>query len=186
MKTILIVLLLFSLTLCGCTHHIAPENNKGFQRTTELNHIAGTYKNFGDPKGSLSNILWGDEVSHGDIDLIQVSVSGKHVVVNAIKNGCVFYVKEYVEGRDFVIKGGRITLNRDIAILSRGPGDPLAGPSIYTIELGLDTEGHGKYQSREYLAGLMFMMIPVAGSDTTDIRFSRVEENKKYVQCAEP
>lgn len=180
-----IILLLF-LTLWGCSRHIAPENNKDFQRSTELSHIAGTYKNFGDPTGSLSNILWGDEVPHGGIELIQVSVYGKHVVVNAIKNECVFYSQEYIEGKDFKIKQGKITLNKDVAILSRGAGDPLAGPSIHTIELGLDTEGHGKYQSREYLAGLIFMMVPVAGSDTTDIRFTRVKVNKRYDLCKEP
>jgi len=185
-KTVPVSILLIFVALLGCSSHVAPENNKEFKRLTDLSSLAGTYKNLGDPKGLLSNILWGDEVPHGGINLIQVLVTGKQVVVSAIKNECVFYRREYTEDQDFEIKNGKIILNRTFAVISRGGGDPLAGPSIHTIELGLDTEGHGKYQSREYLAGLIFLMVPVAGSDTTDIRFTRVSEDKIYNLCAEP
>ena len=186
MKKIIIVSLLFLfLIFFGCSYHKEPENNQEFQKETKLSHLAGIYYNLGDPKGFLSEILWGNLVPHEDVELVHVSVSGKQVVVSAIKNGCIFYTMRYVEGQDFQINDGKITLSKNMAVISRGAGDPLVGPSSYTVELGLDTEGHGKYQSREYLAGLVFWLVPVAASETRDVRFSRYKENKLFDHCAE-
>jgi len=188
-QTLIVMLLIF---LNGCAFHSEPKNNQEFYQISQLSELAGVYKNKGDPSGYLSAIIWGcsklninPAVSHADIEFIEVLSTENSLIVRAIKNGCAIYEKSYILGRDFKISGGKIIIHRDAFLLSRGAGDVLAGPSYEQITLGLDTGKHGKYRRSDYAAGLVFLLLPVAFSETDDTRFDRVSDKpREYKACS--
>ncbi|MHB8621786.1 MAG: hypothetical protein ACYDBA_00280 [Sulfuricaulis sp.] len=120
---------------------------------------------------------------HNEIELMQVMVFDQTVSVNAIQNGCIIFTKKYVVGRDFDISGGKITIHQEVHMLPERTGDPRVGPSIEKIELGLDTNGNGKWREGTYFAGLIFLFAPVEISDVHNVKFERIEGNKVYSQC---
>ncbi|WP_372522708.1 hypothetical protein [Sulfuricaulis sp.] len=183
MKPRVLAVMLF-IFLNGCAFHSEPKDNQEFYKISQLSELAGVYKNKGDPSGYLSAIIWGytklninPEVSHVDIEFIEVLSTENSLIVKAIKNGCAIYEKPYILGRDFNISGGKIIIHRDAFLLSRGAGDVLAGPSYEQITLGLDTGKHGKYRRSDYAAGLVFLLLPIAFSETNDTRFERVNDS---------
>ncbi|MHB8696658.1 MAG: hypothetical protein ACYC9J_01295 [Sulfuricaulis sp.] len=117
------------------------------------------------------------------IELIQVSVADPVVVVNAIKDECIVYKKKYVIGRDFNLTGGKIVFIKEWHALSEGAGDPIVGPRLEKIELGLDTKGNGKSQDKGYIAGLVFMLVPFADYNVDNTRFVRIDSNRVYSDC---
>lgn|GEM_PF-1281281 len=173
---------------CGCVFHAGPENNAEFYQISQLSELEGVYKNEGNPSGFLSQKIWPDitkvfpdikevktfETGHEDIEFIEVITRNNSLVVKAIRNGCSIYEETFILGRDFKISNGKIVIHKETHLLSRGPGDVLAGPSYEDITIGIDVGKHGKSRSRSYAAGLIFMIMPVAGSDTIDIRYERV------------
>jgi len=182
MKIQILAVMLF-ISLYGCAFHSEPEDNQDFYQISRTSELAGVYKNTGDPSGYLSEIIWGHtklnitpEVSHADIEFIEVISEDNSLIVKAIKNGCVIYEKPYIYGQDFKISDGKIIIHRDTFLLSRGPGDVLAGPSYEQVTLGLDTAKHGKYRRSDYAAGLVLLLFPVAFSETSDTRFERVND----------
>ena len=186
-KTI-IVLTIF--LIAGCAFHSEPEGNQEFHQISQLPELAGVYKNKGNPSGYLSWIIWPDikqirpdikeiinaDTGHEDIEFIEVIPKDNSLIVKAISNGCSIYDKTYILDRDFKISDGKIVIHREAHLLTRGGGDVLLGPSYEDITLGLDTGKHGKSRSSGYGAGLVFMMVPVAISDISDIRYERVSD----------
>lgn len=193
MKLQALAVMLF-MFLNGCAFHSEPKDNQEFYQISQISELAGVYKNKGDPSGYLSEIIFGytnlntsPEVSHADIEFIEVLSTTNSLHVKAIKNGCTIYEKPYILGRDFNISGGKITLSKDAFLLSRGAGDVLAGPSYEKITLGLDTGGHGKYRKSDYAAGLVFLLLPIAFSATDDSRFERVNDRPPgFKACGNP
>lgn len=54
------------------------------------------------------------------------------------------------------------------------------------IVLGIDDVQHGKSRRSGYAAGLVFMIFPVAFSDTSDVRYERVSEKPhEFKNCDE-
>jgi hypothetical protein len=188
LQALAVMLLIF---LSGCAYHSAPKDNQEFYQLSQISELAGVYKNKGDPSGYLSAIIWGDiklninpEVSHADIEFIEVMPAENSLIVKAIKSGCAIYEKPYILGKNFKISGGRIIIHRDVFLLSRGAGDVLAGPSYEQITLGLDTGKHGKYRRSDYAAGLVLLLLPIAFSETNDTRFERVNERPpRFKSC---
>ena len=184
-------LVLILLLLGGCVFHSAPKNNQDFYHVTQLAEFEGVYKNKGDPKGFLSLIIWGDTgpnfnpvVPHQDVEFIEVLSTENSLTAKAIQNGCAIYEKSYVIGRDFEINDGKIAIHRDLSLLTRGSGDVLVGPSYEKITLGLDAGKNGKSRDSAYAAGMVFLLFPVAVSDTSDIRFERVADKPHgYKAC---
>jgi hypothetical protein len=177
----LAIILLISLN--ACAFHSEPKDNQEFSQITQISELAGVYKNKGDPSGYLSGIIWNNikliikpEVSHEDIEYIEVSSTENSLIVKAIKNGCAIYEKHYILGRDFKLSGGKIIIHRDASLLTRGGGDVLLGPSYEEITLGLDAAKQGKYRNSGYAAGLVFALFPIAFSDIHDTRFERVND----------
>ena len=175
------VVLLFIL-LNGCAFHSGPKGNQDFYQISQMSELAGVYKNRGDPAGFLSEIILGNikpnidpETNHEDIEFIEVVSAENSLTVRAIKGGCMIYEKPYVIERDFKIEDGRIILHRDVFLLTRGAQDVMLGPSSEQITLGLDAGKHGKWRRLDYMAGLVYLVFPVAGSITSDIRFERVK-----------
>jgi hypothetical protein len=91
-----------------------------------------------------------------------------------IKDGCVAYEKSYVIGRDVEFEDEKLLLHQKSHVLSRGADDVLFGPSYEKAVFGLDTKKNGKLRISGYGAGLVLMLIPMASSEQTDIRFERV------------
>ncbi len=82
------------------------------------------------------------------------------------------------------MENGRIILGRDVHLLSRGSGDVIVGPSHETVSLGLDAGGNGKFRESGSVAGLVFLFLPMAVSDTKDVKFQRVADKPQgYKAC---
>lgn len=174
----------------GCTLHSGPEDNLEFHQISQLSELAGVYKNKGNPSGYLSWIIWPDiekitpaiketissDISHEDIELIEVIQKDNSLIVKAINKGCSIFEKMYILGQDFKIKDGKIIIRKETHLLSRGGDDVLLGPSYEDITLGLDSGKHAKSRSLGYAAGLVLMIFPMAVSDTSDIRYDRVSD----------
>jgi len=181
----------FIVLLSGCVFYSGPEGNTRFYQISRLSELEGVYKNKGNPSGFLSQKIWPDitkifpdikevmtfDTGHEDIEFIEVITKDNSLVLKAIQNGCSVYEKTYILGRDFEISNGKVVIHREAHLLSRGSGDVLAGPSYEDITMGIDTGKQGKSRSTSYAAGLIFMVMPVAISETTDIRYERVSNN---------
>ena len=194
------IIVLFALTtLFGCfALHDVPKENVEFAQNTNPSDFKGLYRNAGDPKGYLSQLIWrkhdyisdnsGKKTPHEEIELIEVLYAGEVLTARAIKDGCVVYQREYVVGRDFTVTDGKVVLRERFHSLSRegddgGHGDVLVGPSYEKIELGLDARGDGKYRSRAYFAGMVFLLVPMAVWDTSEIKFVKLISNATYELC---
>ena len=184
LKVYLIVLFII---ISGCTRYSAPENNLKFSNLDSAGQLEGIFKNEGDPRGYLSKYVFRDSkpknITHYDIDLIQVIFSENTLFVNAIMTDCIIYAEKYVYGTDFDFVNGKIVINSDIDILTRGKGDPIVGPSYEEFVIGLDSKGHGKTKSSMTIAGLVYLVFPVVFRDVSESRFLRIEEYKKYELC---
>jgi hypothetical protein len=181
-----------TLAVAGCAFHSAPGENHDFARLDGTAALDGVYLNAGDPEAYLSKLLWGEKrvealgsgrlIPHEEIALMAVTSFDGSIRVSAVAGGCVVHEREYVEGQDFRLSDGRILLHKETALLYRGPGDMLLGPSWLEEEIGLDLRGDGKYRRRSWGGGLLMLFIPVAGSDTSDIRFERVAD-QAFERC---
>jgi hypothetical protein len=190
-----VLIVIFSLFLEGCVFHSGPEDNKDFIYISQPAELTGIYINKGDPGGYLSNVIWGDWSGNArtnggpvaqdqDIEFIEVSSSENSLIVKTIQNGCANYEQTYVIGRDFEISNGKIVIQTVFSPLTRGAGDPLIGPVYAKRTLGLDVGKQGKVRGSTYAAGLVYMFLPVAISDTQDTKFNRITDKPQgYKTC---
>ena len=202
------LIVVLALLLDGCAKgRYGPQDNRDFDRVSQLSELAGLYKNEGDDGivnlnfhhylsediwGYNSNILWGvtgpnlpTGIRHGDIEFIEVSSTENSLTAKAIKNGCVVYEKTYFAGTDFEIKNGQLVIHKNINLLSRGGQDITVGPSYEEVTLGIDTGKQGKARSTLYQAGLVYMFLPIAGTETRDVRFERVSDKPQGLKACE-
>ena len=183
----------FLFFISGCAYHSGPSEKIRSSSSTEIKQLSGLYVNAGDPNGYLSKIIWGssplnsksnnDFIGHREIKFIEVISKEKSILVKAIKGVCSAYEKEYTLGKDFEINSGEIVLYKKIHLLSRGPGDVVVGPSFEKIAIGLDKNGDGTYKNQTSIAGLVFLLVPIAISDVTEIRFKKANENRAFSDC---
>ncbi len=184
------------LLLSGCVYNTAPENNADFKETVSIQDLVGVYQNAGNTSKDshityLSSILWSNSsfptnnknFSHKDIQYIQVEAIENGVNISAIANKCVLFKNQYIKGDKFDISDGKLIIKRDVNLLTRGAGDVLVGPSYESVRLGVDTHGDGKYRSYSVAAGLVFLMVPVAASETLDIRFKKYNTAFIHQSC---
>jgi hypothetical protein len=189
MKKILLALFL-SITLSGCFTDIsAPPNSVGFRDTDSIDDLAGTYQNRGEAalgKGRspvyLSRIIWPNDknISHGAIQFVEVSVIDHDTLVLVAHSGDKIAKKEnFVVGKDFQLRSGRIYLKQKIGL--PGAEVPIAGVIHESSILGVDEKGDGKYQQNSGATGLVYMLIPFSGKTSDNIRFVRInkEQEKK-------
>lgn len=186
---ILIVLLLFG----GCSRYSGPKESVQISDITELHNLSDLYDNSGDPSGYLSSFIWGNApidanfyrtyLKHYQIKYIKVTTKDNSIFVKAIVSGCVAHEKKYIQGTDFEIISGKIVLHTDGELLSRGAGDMMVGSSAQQVTLALDVNGNGVYTNEEVFAGLVFLIVPAAISDVTEIRFKKQSDNKSYNYC---
>lgn len=150
----------------------------------DLRSLEGVYRNIGDadPKSipancpdcrlRLSMIIWpGDKMlDHSSIDAIEVRISKSDtLIVKALSFGKVITESLFIEGKDFTIRAGRIHIKTTVGLAA-----PVIGPGYQTIEIGLDSEGNGKYRDSSGAAGLVGFLIPIGVVGTEDVRFPRI------------
>jgi hypothetical protein len=198
-KTIIVLFLAITLSGCFVLHDVPKENMEFAQKATPRD-FKGVYRNAGDPKGYLSQLIWrkydyitdnsGKKTPHKEIELIEVLCTGEVLTVRAIRDECAIYQQDYVAGQDFTLIDGKIVIKERFHPLSRegddgGRGDVLVGPSYEKIELGLDAKGDGKYRSQGYFAGMVFLLVPMAVWDTSDVKFIKLNSNVTYELCTD-
>ena len=168
------LLFLFSLAVVtsGCMHQ-GPVQNQNFREVQYLTELEGVYVNKGDPKGFLSQEIWPKvgNFSHEAIQYIEVNSANDTLIVKAIKSDCVVYERSYVLGRDFSLVDGAISIRSKSHAFSRGPGDLVLGPSFQSTTLGVDPSGNGKSRDSFAMAGLVLMILPIALSDTREVKY---------------
>lgn len=167
--------------MCLCYR---PSNNLQFNDSVNLKSLEGVYRNIGeaDPKSvpancpdcrrRLSTIIWlGDKsLDHTTIDAVEVRNSKENtLIVRALNKGKIIKESIFVEGSDFTFKAGRIHIKTELFLAA-----PVIGPGYQTIEIGLDSEGNGKYRDKSGVAGLAYFLIPVGVAGTDDVRFVRI------------
>jgi len=179
----------------GCAYHRGPEEEVHFARVTELQAVYGIFENEGDPSGKLSHTFFGYEpiqdnrseldITHDEIDIIEISPIEKGLLVKAIKGGCVVTEKELLLERDFKLEDGKLVIETDTHLLTRGAGDITVGPSTSKTMLGIDVEGNLIWKRQDYAAVLVGFVIPAFISDIVELRFARVgaDEGTTYGRC---
>lgn len=142
--------------------------------------LAGDYVNRGEGNPDLravylTSVLWPKEpLDHAAIEIVRVAAAGDTLRVRGLGGGEIRRESIFVRGRDFELEQGRIRLKHELG-LAGFHGEPVVGPYLHRMEVGLDTEGQGKLRERTAVAGLAFLVWPVAVNTVEEIRFSRIE-----------
>ena len=190
-----VTIIILSFVLGGCAFHRGPEAEVHFAQESEPQSLSGSFENEGDPSGKLSHKFFGyapiltnrsdTEITHDKIDIIQISPTAMGILVRAIKGECFIAEKELLLGRDFKIEEGKLIIEKDSHLLTRGAGDITVGPSTSKTMLGIDVDGHLIWKRQDYAAVLVGFMIPALISDVVEQRFARVgvDQNKTYNRC---
>lgn len=170
-----------------------------FAHISDLKAVEGTYRNAGEPKGYFSAVLWskypkgadmsldtaldyfkvdGRKVFHKDIDIMVVKLVSKNRLRVTARDGAgnMVKVEEFVLGKDFEIKNGKKVPVRNKMMLTAGADDPVLGPKGFNIELGLNGHGDIVCRTRSWGYGLVYSLIPISATDTTDWVFRRLTD----------
>lgn len=122
-------------------------------------------------------ILWPTktDLDHKSISVIEVTVNSDTALrVKAIGNGIAVIDEILIEGKDFHLEDGKISLpsKTEAGVL----GGVLVGSSISTNKIGLDKTGHGKFNHIATAAGLAYLFVPIVLSETREVQFHRIEK----------
>lgn len=177
------LLLLFCLILYfpGCISY-GPSKVTDFGCIQSLQDIEGVYQNRGEREQGtapiyLSAIIWPNrtEINHSAVTAVEVTVTVSNTItVRALREDGIEKEDTFVEGKDFELRSGRVRLKRKAGITGLRTGEPLVGSYLESVELGLDTEGHGKYKQQISAAGLAYLVIPVAVTGSDEVKFVRI------------
>jgi hypothetical protein len=166
-------------SLSGC-FATGPPHNLPFRPIGGLRDLEGTYRNLGEAGKSegtvyLSSMIWGNMIiSHPSIEAIEVRSAGDSaLVVRALAGGKIARETTLARGKDFKVRSGRLSLRRGFGFPME-PGTPGLFVTHGTVEIGLDQEGHGKYRNRGELLGLIYLVVPVLGHASHEVRFRRI------------
>lgn len=170
--------------LLGSCVSSAPLNNLPFSTVTSIEQFLGKYKNKGEGGNDsaqaiyLSKILWPNDSSfdHQLIEVIEVKRhSQETLLVNGLANNQILKTKLFTYNKDFKIVDGVINLKNEAGVAGFKSGEPMLGIYTQSSKIGLDEKGHGKFQSHGAATGLAFMFLPIAISDSSNVRFNRIE-----------
>lgn len=202
--TVPLIVVMFSLAISGCVYineYKGPDSDTApeFSQVKRLEAIEGKYRNAGEPEGYFSVVLWGEykedenqtldsaldyftvngkKVFHKDIDTIEIklaNVSGLKVTARD-RNGKKVKSQTYYLGKDFKIIEEKKVPVRDEMMLFAGSDDPMLGPKGESVELGLNREGDVVCRTKSWAYGVVYSILPVGGSVTTDWIFHRLPE----------
>ncbi len=173
---------ILAVALMGCFAS-KPPANVGFGAPRRLQDLAGTYQNLGegDPKvfTYLSQTIWPGDTTlrHAAIRTISVrSIGDTALAVRALGDSGVVKEGTFVSGKDFAFTHGRLRLRTEV---ENSLHEPEAGGLFVvrtTQEFGLDKAGQGKFKKRETVAGAAYLVVPVAMTSSTEVRFIRLGE----------
>ena len=186
MKIKPVIYILPLLLLCSCIS-TAPRENAPFASIQQLDELSGIYKNKGVtgedlPAVYLSKIIWPSDnnLRHDEIEMIEVTHPATETIeVRAFSRNVAVKSSRFVENIDFKIKNGRLVLEDEAGIAGFKTGEPLVGPYHGSRELGIDSRGQGKYRSSFSVAGLVYLVVPIAMGGTDDVRFERIPSSEK-------
>lgn len=182
MKKLLPALLL-AIAVIGCATPRSPDS-AGFGSIHSINDLAGVYQNLGEGvpekrrfRFYLSRIIWPNDerIHHEAVVSVEVRVTDRNTLsVRAHTKDGIAKEDTFVAGKDFELRSGRIYMKQKMAV--PGAQVPVAGLEYESAVLGLDTQGEGKYQTNFAIAGLAFMLIPVAYGESYEVRFVRISK----------
>lgn len=184
----------FVILLVACVG-TKPEHNANFGTIENISDLQGVYQNLGDggsriyPK-YLSAIIWPkvEKLNHKAITSIEVKVTGpKTLLVTARTKEGIEKEEAFIEGKDFTITSGKISLKQKIRVAGFKDGEVIVGPYYESEALGLDSKGEGKYKQQEAVAGLVFAFLPFVMGNNDEVRFVRIdkEKNRKHSDHAQ-
>lgn len=172
-------ILVVALTSCFASR---PPDNIGFGTAHALQELAGTYRNLGESKEEnyyLSMVIWPRDTLalHKSIHTVSVRAIGDTALaVRGLGDGGVLKEQTFVSGKDFEFTGGRLRLRTKV---ENSLNTPEAGGLFVartTQELGVDKKGQGKLKKRETVVGAAFLVVPIAATSSTEVRFVRLGE----------
>lgn len=173
-------LLALAVLVAGCSAS-APPRNLEFMPVDDLASLAGTYRNLGEGGGDrpvyLASLLWPDdeELAVDRVETVEVATDGPEaLVVTAHGTAGEMKRSRFVRGEDFELQDGRIRLRRGLGLAGLKADEPLLGPYYESTELGLDTAGDAKWSQHVTVAGLAFLIVPVAMDSREEVRFPRL------------
>jgi len=170
-----------AVTLTGCFAS-RPPDNVGFGTASALQEFAGTYQNLGESKEQgphLSAIIWPSDTNlpHWLIHTISVRAIGDTALaVRALGDSGLVKEGVFVSGRDFEFTHGRLRLRTKV---ENSLNTPEAGGLFVawtTLELGFDKKGQGKLKKGETVVGAAYLVVPLAVTSSTEVRFVRLGE----------
>ena len=182
MKAAMLALIAVALTGCSASK---PAHNVGFGAARSLRELDGTYRNLGetDPRHTrneyLSGIIWPGlgEAEHPAIRTIVVTALGDTALsVVARDSSGVAREQTFIRGKDFEFNDGRLRLK---TVWKNSLKEPEAGGLFFvrtTQELGVDKKGQGKFKKRDVVAGAAYLVVPIAYTESDEVRFIRIEE----------
>lgn len=162
----------------------APPGNTEFVAMHRLGELDGVYRGTSDASvgrsggriwESLGKIIWPDERTlHSHAARVEIRAQGEgRLLVKAFDYDGVERKRQvFAAGRDFDFTAGRIEFHRRNLLL-QDRQDPLLGPDVTKVVMGLDQQRQGKVRLSYAGAGL-FMFVPTAIRQTTDLRFRRI------------
>lgn len=174
-------ILVVALTGCFASR---PPGNVGFTATHTLQEFNGTYQNLGEGKpneGSqfLSATIWPSDstLRHVAISAISVRAIGDTALaVRALGGGGVVKEATFVSERDFRFTGGRLRLRTKVENTLHNPEAGGLFVARTTQEFGLDKKGEGKFKERQTVVGAAYLVVPIALTMSTEVRFVRIGE----------
>ncbi|MCB0284777.1 MAG: hypothetical protein H6627_14810 [Calditrichae bacterium] len=175
------------LITASCSFYSGP-GERAYVNVKKASSFNGLYLNRGEPRGLLSEILWGKalndrKIFHETIQYLDITIFGNMLIARGVTDSCIIYQEKYIYGKDFSLNDGNIILDTRFSLLSRGGDDVFVGPSYQKLTLCLDTDGNGIYKNQSYGVGLVFLIIPVAFSDSQEIRFKRIKSIDSLNYC---
>ena len=175
----------------GCVSVVGQNDEADFEFMSDLSELKGLYKNGAYPSGYFSEIFFKNQkslgfwdVDHQNIDLVDISTTDSSITITAVRGDCAVMHQTYMEGRDFIYSDGRIVLGEELQLFPVGPDFTFVGMKHRRIELGVDTQSHGKYRITDYQGTLAMLVVPFLKARHIDFRFERVDKNsREYVAC---
>ncbi len=174
---------LLPVTLVGGCFVSKPPQNVGFGHVTTLRELEGRYRNLGEAKEGeppqyLSAIIWPSSHPGPDsIATIEVRATGDTLVtVRAIgADGTTMKISTFTRGVQFDLHEGRLLLRpKSQGVVPAQDGEVILGAVFETVELGIDAHGDAKYKSTQTAAGVVYLVIPIVGGGSTEVRFRRL------------
>jgi len=174
---------ILALMLTGCFAS-RPPGNVGFGTAHSLHELDGTYLNLGESKAKegsqyLSATIWPSDklLPHTSIQAISVRAIGDTALaVRALRDKEVVREEVFVSGKDFQFTGGRLRLRTKVENTLHNPEAGGLFVARTTLELGLDQQGQGKSKKRETVVGAAYLVVPIALTASTEVRFVRLGE----------